>query len=101
MFKIFKTPIFFDTENLRKLHYVILKTMDSLNRAYGITNLILTIRERFLFVIYLHFWLVRNETLDLILASANFFKIGMIFYYFQLIKNEASNKNVFCHKYTR
>lgn len=75
-------------ESERKTHLSIFTTMEHLNKVYSIPNTILTIRERFSFAFYLHFWLRGNSISDLILGSANFCRTGIIFYCFQLLKNE-------------
>ncbi|KAK7580151.1 hypothetical protein V9T40_000780 [Parthenolecanium corni] len=76
------------TEHFRKLHLKIFDTMESLNKSYSLGNLMLTLRERLSFAFYLYFWITRNHLFDLILASVNFLKVGMIFYCFQKLKNE-------------
>lgn len=78
------------TEHFRKLHLKIFDTMESLNKSYSLGNLMLTLRERLSFAFYLYFWITRNHLFDLILASVNFLKVGMIFYCFQKLKNEVS-----------
>lgn len=78
------------TEHFRKLHLKIFLTMEGLNKSYGLGNLMLTLRERLSFAFYLYFWITRNHIFDLVLASINFLKVGMIFYCFQKLKNEVS-----------
>ena len=77
-------------EQLRKFHLKMFASMDGLNKSYSLGNLMLTLRERLAFAFHLYFWITRNHLFDLILASVNFLKVGMIFYCFQKLKNEVS-----------
>lgn len=83
-----KRYAYFSLENLRKTHLMVYTTMDCLNRVYGIPNVVLAVRERLSFAFYLYFWLTKNRVLDLILGSANFCRVGVVFYCFQSLKNE-------------
>lgn len=78
-------------ENARYDHLTVYRAMDNLNKAYGLANFLLTMRERFSFAYYLYCWISYGKIFDLMLASANFFRVFLVFYSFQALKNEVGD----------